>query len=395
MEVMSGVKNILRIMSGNGPMGYMPILLISVLTALLTVTTGLAVIEFWEEKSTRFLAIKDLNVIITVYLFSAEYAFYSDKIQVLIDIIDEDLPKAALYDVGGHSRNDDTGRSEMEEEVKERQRLTRTYQDERQRIHANLSFALKIIVGNLSAAPLLLGLVRRATWPQRPWDIHLPLELSLPAAWSTFHVYVLFYILHVVFYVSGLLNTYCLFTSVNLAAHRVCYELKMLCLAVTSAASAAKPDPVFLANVVAHHQKICRTVELINQNCNFSVTISNQCIGIQICLYLYMTVEGDSIGLQIVSLANFCFVVFIIFLYCDGGQSIINENVLLRDSLAQCPWPGKPFWLRRTILFMLTRATPELKVKPFGLYILNLSTFKSVLNASYTFFNVMRTISRQ
>ncbi|XP_075233331.1 odorant receptor 56a-like [Lycorma delicatula] len=86
------------------------------------------------------------------------------------------------------------------------------------------------------------------------------------------------------------------------------------------------------------------------------------------------------------------FEALVLYLYCSDGQKIIDEHDKLRQCLAECSWVDKPQWFKKMLLIMMIRSTAPFHIKPFGLYVINAENFVNVLKASYSYFNLIRTL---
>ncbi|XP_039286398.1 uncharacterized protein LOC120351843 [Nilaparvata lugens] len=71
------------------------------------------------------------------------------------------------------------------------------------------------------------------------------------------------------------------------------------------------------------------------------------------------------------------------------GQRVTNQNDLFRRGLAKLQWIGKPIWFKRTLLIMMIKANTDIEIKPYSLYVLNLTSYKDIMKAAFTYGNIM------
>ncbi|XP_039294194.1 odorant receptor 43a-like [Nilaparvata lugens] len=81
----------------------------------------------------------------------------------------------------------------------------------------------------------------------------------------------------------------------------------------------------------------------------------------------------------------------VLFLFYQNGQRIFNENDKLRKSLLEVPWIDKPRWLRQAMHIMLTQASRDMQIKPYGIFALNYMSFKDLMKFTFSVGNVLYT----
>ncbi|XP_039290231.1 uncharacterized protein LOC120352661 isoform X2 [Nilaparvata lugens] len=85
-----------------------------------------------------------------------------------------------------------------------------------------------------------------------------------------------------------------------------------------------------------------------------------------------------------------CFCNNILMLLCYySGQRISNQNEILRRCLANLPWMDKPQWFKQSMLIMMARATVDIEINPYGVFVLNLNSFKDLMKAAFSFGNIL------
>ncbi|XP_075232977.1 odorant receptor 56a-like [Lycorma delicatula] len=130
----------------------------------------------------------------------------------------------------------------------------------------------------------------------------------------------------------------------------------------------------------------------VNKYMQLSITSANQCLFFLVCISLYLSIESNNNLIQIGCICLVLIFCNVLYFYCSDGQKIIEEYDELRRCLAECSWVDKPQWFKKMLLTMMIRSTAPFHIKPFGLYIVNLENFVNVLKASYSYFNLIRTL---
>ncbi|XP_039279074.1 odorant receptor 4-like isoform X1 [Nilaparvata lugens] len=147
---------------------------------------------------------------------------------------------------------------------------------------------------------------------------------------------------------------------------------------------------IYLRNLVLHHQSIIEVVNELNRASSFLVFMFNQIISCQICMSLF----GSQVDDKVLKLKYRILAIPILFsfgMFCYYGQGIGNEDEEMRKAVLHCSWERKPLWFKKDLLLILTRLNKPLEIKPLGLYVLNLRNFAVILNASYSYYNLLHT----
>ncbi|XP_075232416.1 odorant receptor 56a-like [Lycorma delicatula] len=130
----------------------------------------------------------------------------------------------------------------------------------------------------------------------------------------------------------------------------------------------------------------------VNKLIQLGITSGNQCLFFQLCLYLYLSIEGNN---YLIKTGCICIVIMdslLLYFYCNDGQKIIDEYDEVRRCLGECSWVDKPQWFKKMLLTMMIRSSAPFHMKPFGLYVINSENFINVMKASYSYFNLIRTL---
>ncbi|XP_075235993.1 odorant receptor 43a-like isoform X2 [Lycorma delicatula] len=83
----------------------------------------------------------------------------------------------------------------------------------------------------------------------------------------------------------------------------------------------------------------------------------------------------------------------IMFAICFSLYALTKDENIYR-SITAISWYDKPQWFKKCLLLMITRANKKIEVKPYGLYVVNLRNFSKVMNAAYSYFNLISNITK-
>ncbi|XP_075232272.1 uncharacterized protein LOC142330712 [Lycorma delicatula] len=126
----------------------------------------------------------------------------------------------------------------------------------------------------------------------------------------------------------------------------------------------------------------------LNEVSSFLLIAFNGIITAQMSLELYCTLETDDPWMHFLRIPGsvVCYGVV-----CFSGQGLINESENLKRQLEWFPWTDSPQWFKKSILIMITCAKKPLQLKPSSLYVLNANNLMTVIQAAYSYLNMMRS----
>nr|XP_026492129.1 odorant receptor Or1-like [Vanessa tameamea] len=146
-----------------------------------------------------------------------------------------------------------------------------------------------------------------------------------------------------------------------------------------------------LQNCVVRHQTILAQTKLL-QNC-FSESIFAQfCVSmIILCVTAYqLAFESTSLARVISMVAYLTVMMLQVFLYCYQGNQLVEESESVSGAAYECPWYILSIPIRQSLLLVMTRTRRAARLTAAGFTEISLSTFMSIIKASYTFFTVLQ-----
>ncbi|XP_039277288.1 uncharacterized protein LOC111056024 isoform X2 [Nilaparvata lugens] len=131
---------------------------------------------------------------------------------------------------------------------------------------------------------------------------------------------------------------------------------------------------------------------------------------IQLCLFLIFVIELSDIFSKVRYLLRYSIILSLVFFISVDGEKVTSEmqksmfssmikksnlqGEKLRKALWMCSWTDKPNWFKKSLLTMMTRATVDLKIRPFTLYSLDLTCFTQIVKGTYSYFNIYKSLKK-
>ncbi|XP_039290226.1 uncharacterized protein LOC120352660 [Nilaparvata lugens] len=121
----------------------------------------------------------------------------------------------------------------------------------------------------------------------------------------------------------------------------------------------------------------------------YGILMTSLLIAIDTCFNIYLMLQANNPKI-VMNYAASCFCNNILMLLCYySGQRISNQNEILRRFLANLPWMDKPQWFKQSMLIMMARATVDIEINPYGVFVLNLTSYKDLMKAAFSFGNIL------
>ncbi|XP_039295449.1 uncharacterized protein LOC120353958 [Nilaparvata lugens] len=248
-------------------------------------------------------------------------------------------------------------------------------------------------------------------------ELTLPINFLYPEEYANLATYIFLYALQTLYMYLFAGYMYCTLTSGLMAMKTTIYDMKELCLTVkewdlhqngfgrqiqsygVSSLSTEFTDSKLLKssliNVIKIHELICWKASNLNKNLEMMYTILNNTICFQICVCLYSASKMEDFVLKIEHILLVLPMASILFLYCFSAQQLLNEGENLRTALWESAFVDKPKWYKSSFFMIMIRNNKDLEIKPFGFYVLNLKTFATVMNAAYSYFNMLNSLNKR
>ncbi|RZF42885.1 hypothetical protein LSTR_LSTR012699 [Laodelphax striatellus] len=145
--------------------------------------------------------------------------------------------------------------------------------------------------------------------------------------------------------------------------------------------------------IVIQHQLVCRDLRSINHGLKTVIVALDLAFGLHMCLAVYCIIKMESFSLKVEYTVLLFWLLTIVYNYSAIGQQITNEGDDLTLKIYDSAWLDKPECIKKSLLLVLTRATRRMELKPYGIYVLNLTSFRNVINGTYSLFNLLKKIA--
>ncbi|XP_049950900.1 odorant receptor Or2-like [Schistocerca serialis cubense] len=143
-------------------------------------------------------------------------------------------------------------------------------------------------------------------------------------------------------------------------------------------------------NCVRDHQEILRYLDFLENLMN-PVPLAQflLCVG-GICLTLYQITFNPDDGGVIECILFLPIPALQIFIYCWAGHGIMEESEYVSFAVYSCRWPGADRRVTNLLRIVMSRAQKASFLTAGKVHPINRDTFLSLLNASYSFYTLLR-----
>ncbi|XP_049940821.1 odorant receptor Or2-like [Schistocerca serialis cubense] len=148
-----------------------------------------------------------------------------------------------------------------------------------------------------------------------------------------------------------------------------------------------------LQQSVLRHQAIIRNVELLEECLGGMLLGQSLSIGTSFCMQLFQAAKRAKGVQELSKTCSYLLTAFsMLFVYCWFGDDLISESEKLAlsaydaaTSLQECPTSTK-----RSLMLLMLRAQRPLRITAGGFFALSRESFVAILNASYSYFGILR-----
>ncbi|XP_020710980.3 odorant receptor 22c-like isoform X2 [Athalia rosae] len=147
--------------------------------------------------------------------------------------------------------------------------------------------------------------------------------------------------------------------------------------------------------LVERHLHLIKLAEVIeeafNQMVLFQLVVSSTLIGIIVFHFIQSLEHADvwSFGLLVFYLISQTLFVFV---YCLGGQLLINESQAVGEAIYMLEWYNLPPSIAKDLMIVMIRSKTGLTISAGKFCAMNYETFSSILKAAGTYLSVLRAM---
>ncbi|XP_039291616.1 uncharacterized protein LOC111054398 [Nilaparvata lugens] len=143
--------------------------------------------------------------------------------------------------------------------------------------------------------------------------------------------------------------------------------------------------------IVRYHQYINRCYEKFVKCTQYTIMVMSFIILMDSCFNIFFIMKVRNPKVIMTHVSTFIFNNIFILLSYYSGQQISNQNEIFRRYLAELPWINKPKWFKQSMIIIMSRANVDTQIKPYGIFYLNLTSYKDLLKAAFSFANILYT----
>ncbi|XP_046979626.1 odorant receptor Or2-like [Schistocerca americana] len=145
-----------------------------------------------------------------------------------------------------------------------------------------------------------------------------------------------------------------------------------------------------LCECVKHHQAILKYLEFLERVMSPVVLTQFLCSVVAVCVTLYQITFNPE-GSGVIKCAMFLPIPALqIFVYCWCGHDIMEAGLSVSLAAYSCAWMGVGRRVTSALRIVMCRAQRPLQLTAGKVYPVNRDTFLSLINASYTFYTLLR-----
>ncbi|XP_066594028.1 odorant receptor 10-like [Prorops nasuta] len=146
-----------------------------------------------------------------------------------------------------------------------------------------------------------------------------------------------------------------------------------------------------LSICINHHKHILRCTKDIS-HIFYPILLGQFFLGIMLICCAVYRISATKSNVEFVLLVVYLSVIFTeIFFYCWFGNEVMVASLDLMNAIFTMDWKTLPLGRQKELLFILLRAKTPIKITSSFLVTLSNDSFVTILKASYSMFNLIRT----
>uniref|UniRef100_A0AAG5D8E9 Odorant receptor n=1 Tax=Anopheles atroparvus TaxID=41427 RepID=A0AAG5D8E9_ANOAO len=147
-----------------------------------------------------------------------------------------------------------------------------------------------------------------------------------------------------------------------------------------------------LQKLISDHKRIIRYVQDLNDLVTYICLIEFLSFGLMLCALLFL-LNIISVMAQIVIVGAYIFMILTqIFAFYWHSNEVREESMAIAEAAYSGPWLEVHNSIKKKLLLIIIRAQRPLEVTVGNVYPMTLEMFQSLLNASYSYFTLLRRV---
>ncbi|XP_075236598.1 odorant receptor 10-like [Lycorma delicatula] len=148
----------------------------------------------------------------------------------------------------------------------------------------------------------------------------------------------------------------------------------------------------YMRFIIQNHQHLYSKIKQVNEGIEGVSFAYNTSVTVFLCLSIYCIAQKENLYFKIPEAMN---ALFFIYVFHNEAEWIKTESERLASSFYNISWIGKPMWLKKSLIIIMTRCNNPVEIKPFTIMELSLKNFAVVLNAAYSYYNVLNSFNNK
>ncbi|XP_030381125.1 odorant receptor 43a [Scaptodrosophila lebanonensis] len=146
---------------------------------------------------------------------------------------------------------------------------------------------------------------------------------------------------------------------------------------------------------IRFYHSVFRYVRQLNDLVTFIVGVEALIFGVIIALLLFC-LNIISSPTQCISLMMYILtMLYVLYTYYNRAHDLVIEGARVTQSIYNVPWYEGSMRFRKTVLIFLMQSQSPLMIRLANVYPMTLAMFQSLLNASYSYFTMLRGVTNK
>ncbi|XP_058814370.1 odorant receptor Or2-like [Topomyia yanbarensis] len=150
-----------------------------------------------------------------------------------------------------------------------------------------------------------------------------------------------------------------------------------------------------LVTIIQKHQRVITYVAKLNSFVTYICLVELVSFGTMLCALLFLLVIIENHAQIVIVMAYIFMMVSQIFAFYWHGNELREESMAIALAAYSGPWFELDTVVRKKLLMIILRAQRPLKITVGNVFPLTLEMFQSLLNASYSYFTLLRRVYKR
>ncbi|XP_065368489.1 odorant receptor 43a-like [Calliphora vicina] len=145
-----------------------------------------------------------------------------------------------------------------------------------------------------------------------------------------------------------------------------------------------------LKALIRYHKRIIRFGQTLENLVSFVCFVELVLFTVMLCVLLVCLLLVDTIMFRIMTVIYIICIFYVLFISYWHANEFSSESLKIANAVYSIDWIHSSVEVRKCVLILLVRCQTSLKISAGGMYPMTLEAFQALLNAAYTYFNMLR-----